>query len=159
MLWVSTNIHLTFMCIVRVGSPATGSGSMPPSEASLQCPLTVQKVCVPCPKPGLATFTGARALTGDFKELWVLCKTDKMPIPRGSCSQSRQKQNHGRTTLAPGAHERDRARRLLPSCPLVFEVVPVSFLREQEEIHQAKVILSAAPWIPQPNSIAPRVIT
>lgn len=83
--------HLTLPCVQQQAQPR----SVPPHQASLQPPLTVGNVCASCPKPRLATFTGAQALTGDFKELWVFWDTDTMPIPIGSCGQSLQKENCG----------------------------------------------------------------
>lgn len=116
--------------------------------------MTVRKVCVPCPKPSLVTFIGSWALTWDFKELWVVCGTDKMPVPRGSCSQSLQKQSHGfrrENGSSSWCLRKGGEKEVPPSCPLSFEAVPVSLLRESEEIHQAKVVLSTAPRIPRPD--------
>lgn len=96
-LWVSANTHTSLSCVLRAGGSATGPrpGSGPPGKASLQPPRTVQKVWVPCPKPSLATFIGAQALTGDLKELGLLFKTAGMPIPMGNHSPSLQKENSG----------------------------------------------------------------
>ena len=77
---------------------------------------------------------GAQALTGDFKELGVLCETAGMPAPVGSCSQSLQKENSGfpRQTRSGSQRPGDGGKeRLPPSWPLVFEPRPLSFTREQ----------------------------
>lgn len=158
MLWVSANTSLTFLCIVTARSPAR-LGSVLPSEASLQRPQTVQKAWVSCPKPSLAHLMGAQALTEDFKELGVLCETAGMPIPVGSCSQSLQKETSGflRQTCSGSQHPGDGGKeRLPPSWPLVFEPRPLSFTREQQRIHQAKMTLSTPTQIPtQPNPQSP----
>lgn len=112
-------------------SPATGPspGSVPPGEASLQRPRTGQKVSVLGPNPSLAT--GTEALSGDFKELWALCKTAGMSISFGSRSRCLPKEAR-RFPSGPGpnAHDREGGRGLLPSGPLIFELGPVSFTWE-----------------------------
>ena len=113
--WVSANTSLTFLCVVTAGSPATGS--VLPSQASLQHPQAEQKVWLSCPKLSLATFMGAQALTGEFKELRVLCETAGMPIPTGSHSQSLQEENSGssRQMWCPG--DGGRRRNCRPVVP------------------------------------------
>lgn len=92
-----THTHTSLSCVLRAGGSVTGPspGAGPPGKTSLQPPRTVQKVWVPCPKPSLATFIGAQALTGDLKELGVLFKTAGMPVPMGNHSPGLQKENSG----------------------------------------------------------------
>ena len=66
---------------------------------------------MPHTQPG--NFYGGSALTGEFKELRVLCETAGMPIPTGSHSQSLQEENSGfsRKMWRPGDGGRRRKCR------------------------------------------------
>jgi len=70
---------------------------------------------MPQTQPG--NFYGGSALTGEFKELRVLCETAGMPIPTGSHSQSLQEENSGssRQMWCPG--DGGRRRNCRPAVP------------------------------------------
>ena len=76
---------------------------------------------ISCPKLSLATFMGAQALTGEFKELRVLCEMAGMPIPTGSHSQRLQKEKQWvlQTDVVPGRWTQEE--ELPPSCPPILE--------------------------------------